>query len=288
MYQIHARKPEVIDPIERCIYGEAHPRNDLSKEHVIPLGLGGGVILQKASCKGCRDTTSAFENICLRQNFGYVRAQREMPTRRPGERPTHGKLLVYDTGSEEEKTVPLGELPSVLTMPIYDSEPAYISGKTTSHSFAMGQHGNFSEVIGRAKLHTSGDIAVNFTFDIPAFLRLLAKLAHGFMWATYEAADIRPLLLPIILDGNVDDAWKLIGAGRKSNIELDPNLGAGGHLIQSQVCRTPTRGMFILITIQLFAEWNAPTYSVVTGECDRLPQQRKRHSRQHEGDVRNP
>src|SRR6266700_51314 len=94
-HQTHTARPGVVGPIDKCIYGNDHPIDNLSNEHALPLGLGGGVILTKASCACCRNTTSAFETKCLRQNFGVVRAHRDMPTRRPSKRPTHGKLSIH-------------------------------------------------------------------------------------------------------------------------------------------------------------------------------------------------
>jgi hypothetical protein len=110
-YQTHTSRPGVIGPIGKCIYGADHPTDDLSKEHVLPLGLSGGVVLTKASCGDCRDITSAFERTCLQHNFGMIRAHQEMPTRRPAERPTQGKLSVYNDGAKDVQEVPLAEHP---------------------------------------------------------------------------------------------------------------------------------------------------------------------------------
>jgi hypothetical protein len=261
----------VIGPIGKCIYGDNHPTDDLSKEHVLPLGLSGGVLLLKASCKSCRDTTSAFETACLRQNFGMVRAHREMPTRRPSERPRHGKLYIHDGENEEIREVPLDELPNVLALPEFGAIPAYISGGLNPPYIGMQMYGDAAEIRRRTALHTGPTISVGGTFDTDAFVRLLAKIGHGMMWASYKTENIRPLLLPIILDGQTADAWHLIGAGCRSLPAFSPSLGAGANLVRCDVVENPGAGVYVIATIQLFAEWGAPIYSVICGEADHMP-----------------
>jgi hypothetical protein len=267
----HTARPGVVGPMGKCIYGDDHPADDLSKEHVLPHGLSGGMILTKASCADCRNTTSAFETRCLQQNFGMVRAHREMPTRRPWERPRHGKLFVRDGEKEEVREVPLAEHPSVLLIPEFSAIPAYLTGKLTPPEIAMQMYGDFDEIQRRGKLHAGTTISVGGSFDMEAFVRLLAKIGHGMMWVSFKTENIRPLLLPIIVDGKMADASHLIGAGCSPVGPVSPGLGAGAHLIRCQVAEAPNHGVCIITTIQLFAEWGAPTYSVICGEADDVP-----------------
>ena len=104
-----------------------------------------------------------------------------------------------------------------------------------------------------------------------AFVRLLAKIGHGMMWASFKTDNIRPLLIPIILDGNTVDAWRLIGAGCRPVGQFSPTLGAGANFVRCEIAETPDRGVFVITTIQLFAEWGTPTYSVICGETDHVP-----------------
>ncbi len=269
--QTHEKKPAVVGPIGKCIYGDDHPTDDLSKEHVLPLGLSGGVLLLKASCKSCRDATSAFETVCLRRNFGLVRAHREMPTRRPSERPTHGKLYVHDGEKEEVREVPLDEHPNVLALPEFSAIPAYITGSLNPPLGRMRMYGDAAEISRRTALHAGPTISIGGTFDNDAFVRLLAKIGHGMMWASYKTDNIRPLLLPVILDGQTADAWHFIGAGFRPLPAFSHELGAGANLVRCDVVENPVAGVYILATIQLFAEWGAPSYSVICGEADSVP-----------------
>lgn len=275
--QTHTNKPAVVGPIGKCIYGDDHSTDDLSNEHVLPLGLSGGVILTKASCADCRDITSAFERICLQRNLGMARAHRDMPTRRRAKRPTHGKLYVYDGDEEEEREVPLSEHPNILALPEFSAIPAYITGNISRPNIGIRMYGDVDEVQHRTALHAGTTIAVGGSFDVDAFIRLLAKIGHGMMWASYKTETIRPLLLPIILHRQTDDAWRLIGAGFRPMPKYSPDLGAGANLVLCETVEIPNYGVYIMATIQLFSEWNAPIYTVICGEADHDPPKQTVH-----------
>ena len=69
-----------------CIYCGTRER-PLSKEHIIPYGLGGVWILGEASCDKCATITSEFEMDVLRNTFGPFRISSILPTRQKKERP---------------------------------------------------------------------------------------------------------------------------------------------------------------------------------------------------------
>jgi len=105
--QTYTIRPAVVSPIGKCMYGDDHAAHDLSKEHVLPPGLSGGIILTKPSYGKCLDKTSTFETACLRDDFGMARAHESVPARRPSERRTHGKVLVYEGEQESVREVAL-------------------------------------------------------------------------------------------------------------------------------------------------------------------------------------
>ena len=72
--------------VRHCIYcGETKLLAGVSKfgdEHIIPLALGGNLILSEASCKICeRIINREIETPVLSQEWGYLRSKREFPTR---------------------------------------------------------------------------------------------------------------------------------------------------------------------------------------------------------------
>jgi hypothetical protein len=200
-----------------------------------------------------------------------VRAHRSMPTRRPSERPTHGKLFVHDGEKEEVREVPLSEHPNVLALPEFSAIPAYLTGKLASPNIRMRMYADADEIRQRTASRAEATVSVGGSFDMDAFVRLLAKIGHGMMWASYKTDNIRPLLLPIILDGQTADAWHLIGAGFRPMPKFSHNLGAGAHFVRCEAAEVPNHGVCIITTIQLFAEWEAPNYSVICGKADREP-----------------
>ena len=273
-HRTHTSKPQVVGPIGRCIYGEGHCRNHLSSEHVIPLGLGGGVILLDASCSDCRKITGGFESACLKSNFGMVRAHGGMPTRRPKDRPTQGKLFIIENGQERVKNVPLDEHPNVLAMPEFSVPPAHLTGSTRPPLIRMKMHSEQHEVHRLAQLQSDQAVMVGGSFNVDAFVRLLAKIAHGMMWISFDTERVRPLLLPIILAGETGDAWRLIGMGELPMIPFSPAYGRGVHQVICDVASTQEKGNFIIVKMRLFAEWGAPAYTVIAGEADHVPPMR--------------
>ena len=60
-----AAELKVYQPVWRCIYCGAAPtrKGALGKEHIIPQGLGGTLILPRASCRSCEDITKRIEKV---------------------------------------------------------------------------------------------------------------------------------------------------------------------------------------------------------------------------------
>jgi HNH endonuclease len=79
--------------IELCIY--CGSTEELSDEHIIPMGLGGRLVLSHASCAICSSKTSKQERTCLRTMYGPLRLLYGLPSRRKRERPREG--LIYSS-----------------------------------------------------------------------------------------------------------------------------------------------------------------------------------------------
>src|SRR4051794_1798688 len=68
--------------IGRCIYCDTRSP-PLTREHVVPYGLGGdSIILRKACCETCRVITSKCERNPIHNNWAEVRAALEFPSRK--------------------------------------------------------------------------------------------------------------------------------------------------------------------------------------------------------------
>lgn len=108
-----------ISPVGRCIYCGTNAL-PLTREHVIPFGLGGRLVLPAASCKECAKATSALERDCLRGMFEIYRARTGYPTRRKKlPRDLVHVAAVFDNGSTGFVDVPIADYPEMLLLPTY-------------------------------------------------------------------------------------------------------------------------------------------------------------------------
>ena len=113
-----------------CIYCGAN-ESDLSKEHIVPLALGGNMALPKASCSKCAVITSQFERFCARKVLGPFRVRTGAPTRRPNLRPTNLPLGLIDLDGgrrEEEHSV-------ILTLLVGAVDAARIPDRTCHYTW---------------------------------------------------------------------------------------------------------------------------------------------------------
>lgn len=269
----------VSEAIGYCIYcGDRSPGN-LSREHVIPFGLGGGLILRDASCKSCGKITGGFEDRCLNKNFGMVRAHIGMKSQnRKTKRPTHGDVILINRGIEERRSVPLNMHPNVLFLPSYTAVPGLLSGASGPSEMKRFISYKTEEAALRAAQHGAANVAVDLEFEMPPFERMLAKIAHGMMYMSYDTTHVEPQLLDIILKGDVGSSWRLIGVPPAGLPRLEiPQIGT--HHTQCARYRTKRGEIAILVMIQLFAEAGAtgarsPTYCVVAGFSSIVPEER--------------
>ena len=110
--------------VGHCIYcGSTH---QLSDEHIIPLGLGGRLVLPLASCSPCSTKTSKIERTCLRTMYGPLRMLYGLPTRRRRSRPESLQLKVKRMEESEWEYVPVAQdrYPFLITFPYFEAPGA--------------------------------------------------------------------------------------------------------------------------------------------------------------------
>jgi len=190
-------------PVGRCIYcGAAGVQ--LTDEHIVPLSLGGRLILPKASCQACGKITGGIEGACTQQQLGHFR-------RRIGMRSRHRKKwqsdvafdVLHEDDTIERKTIPAEQFPQVLSL-LKLSPPEVLSGEKAGTPEAWVLY-NMHDVEGARKHGGRGFTAG--IFDVQAFCRMLAKIAHAYAVAECgpdEFAKIDPLLPDFILRGGAN------------------------------------------------------------------------------------
>lgn len=122
-------------PVGYCIY--CGSTRQLSDEHIIPLGLGGRLVLPQSTCSSCSAKTSKSERTCLRTMYGPLRLLYGLPSRRKNSRPETLQLKIKRTEGSEWEYVPVVQerYPFLITFPYFEA-PGALTG--TEESAAAG------------------------------------------------------------------------------------------------------------------------------------------------------
>jgi hypothetical protein len=236
-------RPIVVGPIGRCIYGEHHSRDKLSREHVIPYGFAGGEILLKASCENCREITRKIEDDVLRAHLGSWRTKVRMPSRSNTSKRrnpvTELPLVVKEFGIERSIMVPVDLCPQFIALIDYPEPPGILTGgppkRHRKHiiKFFAKDIGMLERTRDALGLSPHAQVGVPNRLSAYSFTRWLAKMAHGHMVTLFGLDAFEPLLLNTILchgydvHARTDLAGYFIGAGEPlPDIEMPPISGA--------------------------------------------------------------
>jgi hypothetical protein len=254
----------------RCIYcGPEEGRGRaLTSEHIIALGLGGNLVIPKASCFRCSKVTCKNEDAALRRMFSAARTHLNLPSRRPKKRPKTIPIKVH-FGDGRSINIELGrdESPFVFTM--WGFRPAEFLGGDRSdglESLWFYGTGNPSD------LHRWGNthITAPGVTDSNITVQLLAKIAHSYAAAELGIDNYSPLLVPLIFERNIP------------RMQMLGNQLVGGLCTEDKQLKNPPNSTFlhelwlegrsyggrdlIVVGIRLFGCLGSPLYEVVAGE----------------------
>jgi hypothetical protein len=165
--------------IGSCIY--CNQTDDLSDEHVVPLGLAGTWKLLEASCKDCRDTTSLFELRVLRRHFRDARTALQMPTRRPNERPQELMQRIIVGGETLSYTLKPENHPGQLVFPIFPPPTGFADSR--KHRVVEVVDVRVASRKGRLEALTAQTQAQKWTFPVAepeTFARFIGKIGYCF------------------------------------------------------------------------------------------------------------
>ena len=245
-----------------CIYcGTSEGR--LTKEHIIPLGLGGNWILPKASCDTCSAITRDIEQFCLRPMRGPFRIRLRLPTRRPKERPTTLPLEIIRTdGVRERTTVPAEDLPGVCFGFRWPA-PGVLLGKPPAENFEGELVARFIEQEVWAHATPDGRKVKLGAVNMLLFARMLAKIAHSYAVANLGLSAFSPMLPDLILGRSAAAPWLVGGDASGPPPETELSL----HHVYLQHCLT-SGVEYVLVAVRLFAFVGMPRYHVVVGAAN--------------------
>lgn len=123
---VSAANAKVFSPVGRCIYCGGDGGGMLTKEHIFPQGLGGGLVLPRASCKACRTEIQTFETICMRQTLLPFRKNMEL-IRHPNDLPATVPLTL-DLELQGPTQVNPDLHPNVVVLPGLRDGPGILQG----------------------------------------------------------------------------------------------------------------------------------------------------------------
>jgi hypothetical protein len=211
--------------VGRCIYCDS--TDGLTREHVIPEGLGGrlapdgqheALVLGDASCRCCTKITRDLEGVCLGKMMGLFRAKADMVRK---ERKTETRKVKYlDTnGADAYEEVALTDLPAVLVLPVF-YEAGLTSGQPIGGPYKIRIWAKVIDGTAAALRPDQGLAAAGI--GPGDYGRQLAKIALGYAIAHFGIDGFKPLVRDFILGKNNDHFGHWIG-GRGDADEEAPS-----------------------------------------------------------------
>lgn len=247
-------------PANKCIYcGATDVR--LSDEHIVPYSFNGTLILPKASCASCADTTKKLEQIVGRAMYGSLRIKRGFKTRRMKERPTILPVtFTGEDGVQTTKQVPVDVYPT-----------AYVAIELPSPGIFTGAP--LSEMNPEMKLHVKADTeelkraiesirGLETGFPLVAawgaLCRMLAKIAHSYLFAILRESGYVSLLPDLIL-GRSKYLSHYVGGSTEGDCEHEGATDLSIRMISEG------DNTYLVVCIELLGRGRLPLYQAVAG-----------------------
>ena len=254
--------------IGRCIYcGDTSP--PLTDEHVLPRGLGGNMpprgmhealVLKEASCKSCQEITKKIEQTVLRGMMDNARNILGVKGKEQRNKKVKAHLESFD-GVIEEKEMDVTEIPVGIAIPAYQHATIFL-GDAKRKSYMPGDVkvriiSNVPQTV-MSQYKKVGESGI--AMDPGSYAQMLAKIALGFAIAHYGPDGFTPLVHEFIR-GDKEEYGHWVGPADTSDVSF---TGDSFHSLSTRTVTSPN-GPFLIIYIQLFAEFNCPIHYVVVG-----------------------
>jgi hypothetical protein len=211
MFTIH----KLYQAVNRCIYCD-DPTGPFGDEHIIPEGIGGALVLPKASCKDCERKIGKVEGTLNNSDFEEARIQLGIKSKNSGRTRQRIKLkLAAGLDQVTHHYVPKAEHPSVFILPTFPPPGILLrqppDGNYACDGFTVRSLGDPDHVVSRlAKIAPKNSLK---DFHHVLFGRLLAKIGHAAAVAECGLGSFKPYLLDIILNGDLFGFSCYIGGG---------------------------------------------------------------------------
>ncbi|MBI4292515.1 MAG: hypothetical protein HY661_13645 [Betaproteobacteria bacterium] len=253
--------------IGACIYcgSTASP---LSREHVLPRGLGGNLapeehsnalVLNRASCESCRAITQKIEEKCLVSMMGPGRSK--LGLRRKDRAPNSAAATVRKLdGTADERNLDWNLVPGPVVLPAY-YEPGEFSQNPLPEVAPWDAKIIVVAPATRALAEPNDGVGVKLTVDSQVFAQMLAKIGLGVAVAVLGVDGFKPTVQELIISDPSDyGRWVGGDAGSDRKCPKSKEL----HSIRLTERGGPN-GAYVIVHIWLFAEFGGPRNYVVVG-----------------------
>jgi hypothetical protein len=252
-----------FEPVGNCIY--CGSVEELSDEHIIPFALNGTMILPKSSCRTCATITSKFELTVTREMYGVLRNKRDYKTRDKKERPSHLPVsFLTSDGAIKSTDLKINDYPCSYLV-AYLPPPGILTGSPLSdknpEGIRLNLEGDPNEI--ERAISSIGieniTLSLNNIFPYGDFYRLLAKIAHGFLVASYGQEGYVPFLPDLILGRSPYLAHYVGGLGGNATV----------HMLSHHVsleCLPVNDAVYLAVNIHLMGGMQMPTYQVIAAK----------------------
>lgn len=251
-----------------CIYcGDKNP--PLTREHILPRGLGGNqaptglnaaLVLQKATCEQCRLITSRIEEACLRPMMDYARAR--LGLKRKDRSAAKMEMLVdLPDGSTERRDVDADEVLGPILVPCFYEAGVLTNKPITDETAPCDYHTIIVAPAHKRVMEQAERAGVELYADSKVFAQMLAKIALGVAVARFGVTGFEPTVRNLILNNQNEYGHWVGGFAGTPNAAVTSPMLHRIHLKTKQF----SAGTFIVVEIQLFAEFGGPTNYVIVG-----------------------
>jgi hypothetical protein len=253
-------KAAVFAPAKRCIYC-SNPDGPFTREHVVPRGMGGGMVLPEASCGDCQKIINEIETYCMRGPFLSHRLATGL-VNHPKDLGDTIKMPIIIDGVRHQKEFPVEQYPKFLVLPQLHDPPGIVSGHSKDGNFGRISFSIWGDEDELRALHAEGNAILMEGYNLDHFGRMLAKMAHGYAAGQLRLENFDPLLPEFILGCAPDRATHLIGNWGDDGMEVPPGvMHQIGHAFRDFGDK-----VMIAVRIRLFAALeNTPVYWITVG-----------------------
>jgi len=194
-------------PLNRCAYCPS--TEELSKEHIIALGLGSDLVLPRASCEAHRKATSKVEDFVLRKYLCPLRSHLSLPSRRPLLRPDGYPLTLKRGFHSWRKKVRLSDHPGLVRFMMFEP-PGRVVGRAAQQETFSIRFINveiFPDIAERVARLGADSFEDKVVVNAMALARMIAKIGHAFAVAelgteAFEETYVNHLVLDEAPDWN--------------------------------------------------------------------------------------